>query len=83
MRPGQHCTRWSALTHSWLACEDEGDTLGHHGPGVEQAQEDADGGEEVADDELEGHVEAVAVVVGGEDAEGVALGGGGDGGADS
>ena len=74
MRPGQNCPRWSTLTHSWLACEYEGDTLGHHSSWAEEAEEDTDGGEEVADDELECHVETIAEVVGGEDTEGITLG---------
>ena len=74
MRPGQNSPGWSTLTDSWLACEYEGDTLGYHCSWAEETEEDTDGGEEVADDQLECHVETIAVVVGGEDTEGITLG---------
>ena len=79
MWSSQYCTRWSALTDSWLAREYEGDTLGYHSSWAEEAEEDADSREEVADDEFECYVETVAMVVGGENTDGIALGCVGDG----
>ena len=69
MWSSQYCTRWSALTDSWLACEYERDTLGYHSSWAEEAEEDADGREEVADHEFECCIETVAMVVGGEDTD--------------
>ena len=79
MWPGQYGSRWTTLAHSWLACEYEGDALGYDSAWAEEAEEDTDGGEEVADDEFECYIETIAEVVGGDDTEGIPLGCVGDG----
>ena len=54
--------------------QDQGDPLGDHGAGPEDAEEDQDGGQDVAETQLERDVEGVGEGRGGQDAD--RLGGG-------
>ena len=54
--------------------QDQGDPLGDHGAGPEDAEEDQDGGQDVAKTQLERDVEGVGEGRGGQDAD--RLGGG-------
>ena len=49
--------------------QDQGDPLGHHGAGPEDAEEDEDGWQDVAETQLEGDVESVGEGRGGQDAD--------------
>jgi hypothetical protein len=62
--------------------EYEGDALGYNSSWAEEAEEDTDGRDEVADDKFECYIETIAVVVGGENTDRITLGCVRDGGAD-
>ena len=64
MWSGKYRSRWTTLTYSRLSHEYEGDTLCYHSSWTEETEEDADGREEVPDDEFENNIACIAEVVG-------------------
>ena len=69
VRSGEDGAGGTTLAHGGRSHEDEGDTLGHHGPGSEDAEQDEDGGQDVSEDQLEGDIEGVGGTAGGQDAD--------------
>ena len=69
MRCGEDCSRGPALANGWVTHQDQGDPLGDHGAGPEDAEEDEDGRQNVAETQFEGHIEGVGEGRGGQDAD--------------
>ena len=67
VRSGEDSSRGAALTDCGGSHQYQGDPLGHHRPGSQQAEEDEDGGQDVTEGEFEGDVESVGERGGGED----------------
>ena len=57
----------TTLTHSWSTQQNQRDTLGNHSPGSEDAEEDENSWEDVAETKFERDVETVGEGGGGED----------------
>ena len=68
MWSGEDSARGAALTDCGGYHQYQGDPLGHHSAGSQQAEEDEGGGQDVSEDQLEGNVQSVGGGVGGVDA---------------
>ena len=68
MRCGEDGPGGPALAHGRVTHQDQGDALGDHSAGPEDAEQDEDGGQDVAEAQLEGDIEGVGEGGGSEDA---------------